>query len=148
MFTSLNLFIAGEWRGSGGRDVEAVLNPATGRSVGELPHASAADLDAALEAAGNAFLKWRNASAVQRGAILKRAALLMRERNTEAQRLLATLPAPERDVLRRRGHGEKLAEIGAQLETANKVGVSRERVRQLESAALERLRGRARDVRL
>jgi succinate-semialdehyde dehydrogenase / glutarate-semialdehyde dehydrogenase len=76
----LSLFVAGEWRGSHNRDSQAVLNPATGRAIAELPHASAADLDAALDSASVAFRKWRNESPTQRGAILRRAALLIRER--------------------------------------------------------------------
>jgi succinate-semialdehyde dehydrogenase / glutarate-semialdehyde dehydrogenase len=76
----LSLFIAGEWRGPDGRDSEPVLNPATGQPIAALAHAGPADLDRALDAASTAFLKWRNESAVQRSAILRGAAALMRER--------------------------------------------------------------------
>lgn len=84
----LNLYIAGEWRGSHGRDVQAVINPATGGVIGELPHANAADLDAALDASSTAFRQWRDESPTRRGAILRRAALLMRERQETAAGLM------------------------------------------------------------
>ena len=84
----LNLFIAGEWRGSHGRDVEAVINPATGCAIGELPHATAADLDAALDSSFTAFRHWRHESPTQRSAILRRASSLMRERQEAAAELM------------------------------------------------------------
>lgn len=84
----LSLFIAGEWRGLPGRNAEPVLDPATGRSIGELPHANATDIDAALQSSAEAFRKWRREPASQRSAILKRAAHLMRERQEDAARLM------------------------------------------------------------
>lgn len=85
---SLSLYIAGEWRGAQGRTLEPVLDPATARVVGELPHATTADIDAALEAASAAFPKWRDTPAARRAAILQRAAALMRERQDHAARLM------------------------------------------------------------
>jgi succinate-semialdehyde dehydrogenase / glutarate-semialdehyde dehydrogenase len=84
----LNLYVAGEWRGAAGRQVEPVFNPATAGIIGELPHATADDIDAALESAASAFPKWRDTSPPQRAAILKRAALLMRERQERAAQLM------------------------------------------------------------
>jgi succinate-semialdehyde dehydrogenase / glutarate-semialdehyde dehydrogenase len=84
----LNLFIAGEWRSGQGRNVEPLLDPATGRAIGELPHATAVDLDTALESATEALRKWRDESPTQRGGILKRAAQLMRERQENVAQLL------------------------------------------------------------
>jgi len=74
------LLIAGEWVSAGGRRTQPVINPATGETLGELPHATPADLDRALDAASEAFPKWRAVPAFERGRILKRAADLMRER--------------------------------------------------------------------
>lgn len=74
------LFIAGEWRGIEGRDTIPVVNPATEDVIAQLPVATIADLDEALEAAGKAFAQWRATSAYDRAAILHRAAQLMRER--------------------------------------------------------------------
>lgn len=76
----LHLFIAGEWLGAEGRSTEPVLNPATGETLADLPHASAADLDRAAAAAGEAFATWRRVPAHDRAMILRKAAMLLRER--------------------------------------------------------------------
>ena len=51
MYTDLQLYIDGEWLNGKERKGEEVMNPATGKSLGTLPHASKADLDRALDAA-------------------------------------------------------------------------------------------------
>jgi succinate-semialdehyde dehydrogenase/glutarate-semialdehyde dehydrogenase len=51
MYGNLELFIDGKWLGADGRKAEEVINPATEKPLAQLPHASKADLDAALEAA-------------------------------------------------------------------------------------------------
>ena len=102
----LSLYIAGEWRGPHGRQVEPVIDPSTGGTIGELPHANTNDLDAALESAAAAFRKWRNESATHRGAILRRAALLMRERQDRAAQLMT------------REQGKPLAEARLELTAA------------------------------
>lgn len=62
------------------RQILPVINPASGETVGEIPVATIADLDNALDAAGSAYRSWRKVSAFDRYAILRRAAALMRER--------------------------------------------------------------------
>jgi len=49
MYANLELFIDGKWLGGNGRRGEDVINPATEKPLAHLPHASQADLDAALE---------------------------------------------------------------------------------------------------
>jgi succinate-semialdehyde dehydrogenase / glutarate-semialdehyde dehydrogenase len=85
----LGLYIGGEWI-TGGREAEPVLNPATGQVLGELPLASEADLDRALEAAARGFLAWRSTPPQERAAVLSRTAALVRERADRLARL-ATL---------------------------------------------------------
>ena len=51
MYSELALYIDGKWLNGEGRKGEDVINPATGKTLAHLPHASTADLDAALEAA-------------------------------------------------------------------------------------------------
>jgi succinate-semialdehyde dehydrogenase/glutarate-semialdehyde dehydrogenase len=77
---ALNLLIAGEALAGDGREAQDVIDPATGETIGRVPHATAADLDRALEAAERGFKTWRNTSADQRTAILLKAAALIRER--------------------------------------------------------------------
>jgi len=80
MYTDLKLYIDGQWLGADNRKSEDVINPATGKSLGKLPHASNADLDNALAAADKAFKTWSKTSAYDRSNILRKAANLMRER--------------------------------------------------------------------
>ena len=86
----LKLFINGSWRTGEGRDAHAVLNPATGKSIAELPLASAADLDEALDASAKGFAAWRQMDVEARGAILRKAASLIRERTEHIALLLTT----------------------------------------------------------
>ncbi len=80
MYTDLKLYIDGQWLGADNRKSEDVINPATGKSLGKLPHASKTDLDNALAAADKAFPTWSRTSAYDRSNILRKAANLMRER--------------------------------------------------------------------
>jgi succinate-semialdehyde dehydrogenase/glutarate-semialdehyde dehydrogenase len=86
----LKLFINGSWRTGEGRDAHAVLNPATGNAIAELPLASAADLDEALDASAKGFAAWRQMDVEARGAILRKAASLIRERTEHIALLLTT----------------------------------------------------------
>lgn len=79
-YPELTLLIDGEWRGTKGRDTLPVVNPATGSVVAQLPVATTADLDDALESAASAFVTWRDTPAFDRYQILRRAAELLRER--------------------------------------------------------------------
>lgn len=80
MYSDLKLFIDGQWLGADNRKSEDVINPATGKVLARLPHASKADLDAALAAADKAFGAWSRTSAYDRSNIMRKAAMLMRER--------------------------------------------------------------------
>ena len=75
-----HLLIDGAFVNTGDRVTEPVINPATGKTLADLPHASASDLDAALDAAARGFDIWRNTTALERAKIIKRAADLIRER--------------------------------------------------------------------
>ncbi len=86
----LALFINGSWRIGEGRDLFPVINPANGETIAEVPMASAADLDAALDAADKGFLLWRATPVEQRAAVLRKTAALLRER-VEAIATLLTL---------------------------------------------------------
>lgn len=73
-------FIAGGWRSGGDGVVGVVVNPANDEVLAEVPRASRQDLDDALTAAQAAFSPWRLRSAHERAAVLRRAAVLLRER--------------------------------------------------------------------
>ncbi|WP_334194184.1 NAD-dependent succinate-semialdehyde dehydrogenase [Pararhodobacter sp.] len=89
-YTEAELLIDGEWIGADARHSTPVVNPATGRAIGRVPHATAEDLDRALAAAEREFPKWRKLSPRERGRILKRAADLLHDRGDAIARL-ATL---------------------------------------------------------
>jgi succinate-semialdehyde dehydrogenase/glutarate-semialdehyde dehydrogenase len=74
------LCIGGAWLGPEGRATQPVLNPATGEALAELPLATPADLDRALEAAARGFATWRHSTADERSGVLRGAARLLRER--------------------------------------------------------------------
>lgn len=80
MYTDLQLYIDGEWLNGAGRKGEEVLNPATGKVLASLPHATKADLDRALTAAQAGFAVWRATSAYDRAKVMRKAADLLRER--------------------------------------------------------------------
>jgi succinate-semialdehyde dehydrogenase/glutarate-semialdehyde dehydrogenase len=80
MYTELKLFIDGKWLNGEGRKGEDVINPATGKVLAHLPHASTTDLDEALAAAQKGFAVWKATSAYDRAKIMRKAADLLRER--------------------------------------------------------------------
>ena len=85
------LFIGGEWVAPATSDVIEVRSPATGKVVGRVPLASAADVDAACAAARAAFDggPWPQMSPGERAQIISRAVAIMTERADELKFLLA-----------------------------------------------------------
>lgn len=87
LYPQLQLFIDGEWISKGDRQSEQVLNPATGEVLGELPHATQADLDRALAAAERGFKVWSGMLPENRGEILRKAAELLKQRGEQVTRV-------------------------------------------------------------
>lgn len=71
-------FIGGAFRPGTATQSTPVIDPATGREIDSFAHASAADLDEALDHAASAFRAWRRSAALHRSDILREAARLMR----------------------------------------------------------------------
>jgi succinate-semialdehyde dehydrogenase/glutarate-semialdehyde dehydrogenase len=88
MYAELGLYIDGKWLNGSGRKGEDVINPATEKPLAQLPHASKADLDEALESAKKGFALWRATSAYDRAKIMRKAADLMRERNDAIAKIM------------------------------------------------------------
>jgi succinate-semialdehyde dehydrogenase/glutarate-semialdehyde dehydrogenase len=76
----VQLFIDGEWCDSVSGSTIPVLDPATEEPIGEVACANASDLRSAVAAAVNGFRKWRKTSPMDRSAILREAASLLRRR--------------------------------------------------------------------
>lgn len=74
------LLIDGQERPGRGETWQDVLNPATGAVIGRVAHATADDLDDALNAAARGLAAWSVVPNWERGAILKRGAELIRAR--------------------------------------------------------------------
>jgi succinate-semialdehyde dehydrogenase/glutarate-semialdehyde dehydrogenase len=87
-YLSAQLLIDGEFLDSGSRMTSRVENPANNEFLGEVPHATAADLDRALAASQRAFESWRKVQPGERGRILRRAAELLHEREEHIARLI------------------------------------------------------------
>lgn len=80
MYPELSLYIDGEFVSGAGRATCAVHNPATLEVLGQLPLAFRTDLERSVAAAQRAFGQWRHVSPLERSAILRKAATLLRER--------------------------------------------------------------------
>ena len=65
-------YVGGRWRPRNDRAVADVYNPATGRVIAQTPLSTRADLDAAVQAAKNAFPGWRDTPVVLRARALFR----------------------------------------------------------------------------
>lgn len=68
------LYIGGQWAEPAGSDTIEVVSPVTEQVVGRVPHASPADVDAAVAAAREAFGKgpWPRMAPVERAAVVTR----------------------------------------------------------------------------
>ncbi|MFA9285417.1 NAD-dependent succinate-semialdehyde dehydrogenase [Comamonas sp. SY3] len=87
-YPDTRLLINNEWQdASDGKTID-VLNPATGKPIGKVAHATKKDMDRALEAAQAGFLVWRATPAIERANTMRRAAALLRERAEQIGRLL------------------------------------------------------------
>ena len=73
-YANPQLFIDGQWCDAADGKTMAIVNPATGQEIGRLAHAGIADLDRAVAAAQKGFDLWRKTPAVERSAIMRRAA--------------------------------------------------------------------------
>ena len=84
------LFIAGEWRPPAGGGYAAVIDPSTGRSIGEAPIASAAEAREAVEAAARVEESWGASPGHVRAKVLRTAAARLRDDREEMARLIAS----------------------------------------------------------
>ena len=89
-YPDTQLLIDGEWQPSTTGSTIPVLSPATGRKIGSVASASIDDLERAVLAAHKGFELWRAVPAVQRAAVMRKAAGLLRERSASIARVLTT----------------------------------------------------------
>jgi betaine-aldehyde dehydrogenase len=84
-----DLFYGGAWHRPVAGAYYELSSPGSGESLGQAADASAADVDAAVESARQAFREWRNVPPLDRAKALRRFAAIVRENARE----LATLDA-------------------------------------------------------
>ncbi|RUO23449.1 succinate-semialdehyde dehydrogenase (NADP(+)) [Aliidiomarina iranensis] len=65
-------YIAGEWLASDSQKTIAVLNPADGKEIAEVPECGEAEAKRAIQAANHAFPAWRKKTAEERAKVLKK----------------------------------------------------------------------------
>jgi succinate-semialdehyde dehydrogenase/glutarate-semialdehyde dehydrogenase len=87
-YPAVRMHIAGEWCQGGTGATSPITNPATGEVIGQVPLATAGDLDRALAAADAGFRTWRATPIARRTAILHAAADLLTERAGEVGRIM------------------------------------------------------------
>ena len=87
-YIDTQLFIDGKWQAPAEGKTLPVVNPATGKEIGRVAHASRPDLDRALEAAQKGFAVWRDMVPAERSKVMRKAAALVRERAPDIAPLL------------------------------------------------------------
>jgi len=81
-------YIGGKWIPARGGRTFPNINPATGETLGEFAASEAADVDAAVAAAAEAFKSWRLVPAPKRAEIVYRAGEIIRGRKEELARAM------------------------------------------------------------
>ncbi|MGP3756846.1 aldehyde dehydrogenase family protein [Streptomyces sp. IBSNAI001] len=84
------IFINGKWVPSAGTDVIEVINPVTEEAVVTIPAGTAADVDAAAEAAAAAFPAWSRTPVGERAEFLRKLAALTEKRSDEITKAIVS----------------------------------------------------------
>lgn len=87
-YKNTQLLIDNQWCDAASGKTLPVVNPATGLEIGRVAFAGIADLDRALVSAAKGFAIWRNTPAIDRSNIMRKAAVLMRERAADIGTLM------------------------------------------------------------
>jgi succinate-semialdehyde dehydrogenase/glutarate-semialdehyde dehydrogenase len=81
-------YLDGEWVDADSTEAFAVVNPATGETLAEVPRLGAGETRRAIEAAARALPAWKAKSAKERARVLRRISDLMLDREEELASLL------------------------------------------------------------
>jgi aminobutyraldehyde dehydrogenase len=77
------IFVGGNWSDAAEGGTMEVLNPATGEAIAEVPACTAADVDAAVEAAKQALPEWLDSTPAERAELLLKLADILDENAEE-----------------------------------------------------------------
>ncbi len=83
----VRLYIDGRYSDSDSDETFPTINPATEEVIADVQQASILDVDRAVESSRAGFAEWSAMTGAERGRILNRAAILLRERNEELAHL-------------------------------------------------------------
>jgi len=64
------MFIGGEWVAGSGSEGQAIINPATGETIAEVPKGTEADVDRAVKAARKGYVEWFETTPRERSELL------------------------------------------------------------------------------
>lgn len=78
-YPQIRHLIGQDWTSHVNESDRAIINPANDREIGRIPQATAEDLQRAVQTAESAFALWRRRSPMDRSAILRRFADLLRQ---------------------------------------------------------------------
>jgi aminobutyraldehyde dehydrogenase len=81
--TSQKIFVGGKWTDAADGGTMEVLNPATAEAIAEVPACTAADVDAAVEAAAQALPEWLDSTPAERAELLLKLADVLDENAEE-----------------------------------------------------------------
>jgi aminobutyraldehyde dehydrogenase len=81
--TGNKIFVGGKWTDAAEGGTMEVVNPATGEAIAEVPACTAADVDAAVEAAASALPEWLDSTPAERAELLLKLADVLDENAEE-----------------------------------------------------------------
>lgn len=96
-YPKLGLLIDGQWRSGGTRRAQAVVNPATGEVLAQLPLADEGDIDDAVASAARGFASWKKVPAFERATLMQAIAARIRQHDQRLATIL-TLEQGKRSV--------------------------------------------------
>jgi malonate-semialdehyde dehydrogenase (acetylating)/methylmalonate-semialdehyde dehydrogenase len=87
---TLRFYVNGGWHPSSSPDVHPIVNPSTGEWLAQVPYATGAEIDQAVRAAHEAFLRWREVPVVERVQVFYRYKNLLEKRQDEIAHILSS----------------------------------------------------------
>ncbi len=97
---TVSFYVNGSWESPEGRPLEPVTNPASGVVLAKVPYANGSDVDRAVRAAHQAFLKWREVPVVDRVQVLYRFKTLLDQHADQVAGILTSENGKTRDDAR------------------------------------------------
>ncbi|MDM5338547.1 NAD-dependent succinate-semialdehyde dehydrogenase [Fictibacillus enclensis] len=88
-FEQMKMFIDGEWKDAENTNTISVVNPSTGKTIGQIPNGGRSETRNAIEAAERAFKMWSNLTANERGDYLLKLRDLMHDNKQQLAEIMS-----------------------------------------------------------